>query len=195
MLVLGSRFNNTPVMGIQTGARLATTSRALIDPRNLTIVAYEVEGPLLIEHPSFLRTNEIREIGPIGMIIDDSDDIIGLEDVITLKKLYELNFELIGLTVIDENKRKLGKVQEYTLESGGFVIQQLHVKRGVLSGFNDTGLLIGRSQIVEITDTEVVVKATNKKERAAEPVMEATRNEYVNPFRRPNTQPETTEAR
>ncbi len=195
MLVLGSRFKNTPIMGIQTGAQLAQTSRALVDPRNLTIVAYEVEGPLLVEHPSFLRTNEIREIGPIGMIIDSNEEIIGLDDVISLKKLYDLEFELIGLNVVDENRHKLGKVQDYTLESHSFVIQQLHVKRGMLSGLNDTGLLIGRSQIVEITDTEVVVKATNKKERAAEPVMEASRHEYINPFRQPNTQPETIKAR
>lgn len=190
MLVLGSRFQHTPVMGLQTGTKLAITSKALVDPRNLTIVAFEVEGPLLTEHPSFLRINEIREISGVGMIIDSHDELIGLDDVIAIKKLHELQFNLIGLRVVDELKNKLGKVEDYTLDTQQFVVQQLHVKRGLFKGLTDTGLLIHRTQIIEITDDEIVVKATTKK--IARPVEQALRHEYVNPFRQSSPQPDTT---
>lgn len=187
MLVLGSRYNNTPVMSLQTGTRLAHTQKPIFDPSDLTIVAFQVDGPLLSEHPSFLRVNEIREIGSLGMIIDGNDELIGLEDVIKIKKLYDLQFPLIGMSVVDEHRHKLGKVEDYTVETKSFVIQQLHVKRGFLKGLTDTGLLIGRSQIVEINDTEIIVKTTAAKQFAG-PVMEAVRHDYVNPFRRPNPQ-------
>jgi len=187
MLVLGTRFNNTPIMSLQTGAALGHTKRAIIDPANLTIIAFEIDGPLLAEHPSFLRTNEIREVAQMGMIIDGTDELIGLDDVIKVRRIYDLNFELVGLPVIDEQRHKLGKVENYTLESQGFVIQQLHVKRGFLKGITDTGMLIGRSQIVEINDDAVIVKSTGQRATAT-PVTETARYEYVNPFRNPMPQ-------
>jgi len=192
MLVLGSRLNETPVMSLQTGTRLAVTGTPLIDPSNLKIMAFELDGPLLTETPSFLRVADIREVSGIGMIIDSSDELLGLDDVIKIKQLHELGFQLIGMNVIDEHNRKLGKVDNYTLETGSFVIQQLNVRHGIFRGLTDTGLLIHRTQITEINDKAIVVKSTAKK-LPASPVMEATRHEYVNPFR--HAQPEQSDRR
>jgi len=186
MLILGSRLLNTPIMSLQTGTRLATTEKPVIDPSNLRILAYEIQGPLLSEHPSFVRTNDIREYGRLGMIIDSNDELIGLNDVINIKKVHDLNFNLIGLHVIDEHKRKLGKVDDYTLDTGNFLIQQLNVRRGLLKGLTDTGFLVNRTQIIEINNTTIVIKAPTVKN--AEPVMQATRKEFVNPFRQPSPQ-------
>jgi uncharacterized protein YrrD len=192
MLVLGTRLKETPVMSLQTGTRLATTGTPLINPANLKIMAFELEGPLLTEKPSFLRVDDIRELSGVGMIIDSSDELLGLDDVIKIKELYELGFKLIGMNVIDEHKKKLGKVDNYTLETNSFVIEQLNVKHGILRGLTDTSLLIHRSQITEINDDAIIVKSTAKKIKA-EPIMEAVRHEYVNPFRRPAGQPESTD--
>ena len=188
MLILGSRLKDTPVMSLQTGTRLARIAAPVIDPANLKIVAYEVDGPLLAEHPSFLRTADIREMGGVGMIIDSNDELIGLHDVIKIKELHDLQFALVGMPVVDELKHKLGKVDDYTLESDSFVIQQLNVGHGILKGLTDTGKLIHRSQIVEINDDAIIVKTTAKK--TAEPVLQATRTEFVNPFRTPAPQTE-----
>jgi len=193
MLVLGTRLKETPVMSLQTGTRLATTGTPIINPANLKIFAFELEGPLLTEKPSFLRVADIRELSSIGMIIDSTDELLGLDDVIKIKELYELDFKLVGMNVIDEHRKKLGKVDNYTVETGSFVIEQLDVKHGILRGLTDTGLLIHRSQITEINDDAIVVKSTAKKIRA-EPIMETVRREYVNPFRQPAPQPEQTEA-
>jgi uncharacterized protein YrrD len=193
MLVLGTRLNNTPVMSLQTGTRLATTSTPLINPANLKVIAFELDGPLLTEQPSFLRTDDIREMGGIGMIIDSTDELLGLDDVIKIKELYDLQFSLIRMTVVDEHKRKLGKVDNYTVDTKSFVIQQLEVKRGILRGFSDTSLLIHRSQITEINDNVIIVKSTAKKIQA-EPTFKATRNDFVNPFRGPLSQPEQSDS-
>lgn len=192
MLILGSRLIHTPIMSLQTGGRLAHTSHPLIDPSNLRIIAYEIEGPLLSERPAFLRTDDIREYGRLGMIVNGNDEFIGLDDVIKIKEVHDLKFPLIGLQVIDEHKHKLGKIDDYTLDTTDFVIQQLNVRRGLLRGITDTGLLINRSQIIEINNTTVIVKAPSIK--SVEPVMQALRSDYVNPFRTPKSQqpkPET----
>ena len=185
MLVLGSQLIGVPIMGLQTGTKLAQTKSPIIDPANLKIVAYIVEGPLLSEKPSMLRTADIREQGDVGMIIDSSDEFIGADDVIKIKELYDLGFNLVGTSVIDETNHKLGKVEDYTLELTSFDVTQLNVKRGVFKGLTDTGLLIHRSQIVEINNENIIVRTTAEK---IEPVMQSERRTFINPFKSANPQ-------
>jgi uncharacterized protein YrrD len=181
MLIIGTRLLNTPVMSLQTGGRLAHTQKPIIDPSNLKIVAFEVEGQLLSERPALLRVADIREMGKVGMIVNSNDEFIGLHDVIKIEKLYELGFNLIGMAVIDDLKQRLGKVEDYTVDTDSYVIQQLTVKRGFFKGLTDTGLLISRTQIIEINDNEIIVRSPTQK--SVEPVMQASRSEFVNPFR------------
>lgn len=185
MLIPFDRLLKTPVMSLQTGAELATISRILIDPRDLTIVAYELEGPVLDERPSFLRPVDVRELSNLGLIVDSSDEFVGLEDVIRIKQVHGYDFELIGLDVIDDKKKKLGKVQGFNVDSASFSVQQLVVRRPLLKSFGETDLLIHRTQVIEVRESYVKVKST----ATHEPIREAVR-EYANPFRAGNVQPE-----
>lgn len=173
-------------MSLQTGSRLAVTKRPIIDPGNLKIVAYEVEGPLLTEKPSLIRMADVRELSRIGMIIDSNDEFIGVDDVIAIQKLYKLNFNLVGMSVIDESGRKLGKVDNYSLDASSFVIQQLNVSPNIIKSIVHTALLIHRSQIVEINDHQIIVRSTAKK---LEPIPQKNDLSYINPFR--STSPQT----
>jgi sporulation protein YlmC with PRC-barrel domain len=169
-------------MGLQTGGELARTSRAVIDPATLQIVAYELTGPLLDVHPSLLRIADVREFSDIGLIVDSSDEFVSPDDVIKLGQVYALQFTLEGMHVVDEKRRKLGKVTDYTIETGSFLVEQLNVKRPLLKSFGDTELLVHRTQITEINDTTIVVHSQAK---SVAPVMQTVRDTaYVNPFRK-----------
>jgi uncharacterized protein YrrD len=185
MLLHGSRLIGIPVMSLQTGTSLATTTKPVIDPSNLKIVAYELQGPMLSDNPSFIRIADVRELSDIGMIVDSSDEFIGIDDVISLQEIYNLHFELIGLSVVDEAHHKLGRVNSYNIDSGSFSIQQLNVKRGMIKSLADTELLIHRSQIIEINDTSVIVRTTAKKLSAVDTTKQIA---YLNPFRTTNPQ-------
>lgn len=180
MLLLGSKLIGTPIMSLQTGTKLATAKLPIIDPANLKIIAYEVDGPLLSEHPSFIRIADVRELSAIGMIIDSSDELIGLDDVITIKKLCELNFKMIGISVIDDSKHKLGKVIDFSVDTGSFIIQQLRVKQKILKSLTETELLIHRTQIVEINNTSIIVRSAKNKIKE---VIKTEKMAYINPFR------------
>ena len=185
MLILGSRLIGIPIMSLQTGTKLAVTKLPIIDPSNLRVVAYEVDGTMLSEHPSFIRIADVRELSGVGMIIDSNDEFVGAKDVISIQKLYELGFNPIGMRVIDELKHNLGKVKDYSLETNSFVIQQLNVKPGIIKSLADTELLIHRSQIVEINNQSIIVKATVKK---LAPIKNIDKLTYLNPFRSPSPQ-------
>jgi len=184
MLLIGNRLINMPIMGLQTGTQLAVTKTPVIDPGNLKIIAYEVDGPLLSERPSFIRIADVREISNVGMIIDSNDEFVGLEDVIKIKEIYDLGFMLVDLSVVDESKNKLGKVESYNIDSDSFIIQQLNLKPGLIKSLSEAGLLIHRSQIVEINNQHIIVKSAAKK---LAPMVKSGQMTYMNPFRSTST--------
>ena len=102
MLIFGEKLIDAPVLSLQTGTELARTEKAIIDPSNLHIVGYKLSGRLLSNpNNSYIRTNEIREYAPLGLIVNSNDDILTEDDIITQKQIYELGFNPVGLKVID----------------------------------------------------------------------------------------------
>jgi len=181
MMLLGSTLTKAPVMGLQTGGEIAQTKTAIVDPATLAVVAYVVEGPLLEDGVWLLRIADVRELSDLGFIVDSTDEFIHPEDVLKINEIYKLNFPLLEMSVIDERRTKLGKVIDFTLETGSFMVQQLTVRRPLLKSFNDTELLIHRSQIIEINDNAIVVHSEAK---APEPELHEVVGSYVNPFRK-----------
>lgn len=182
MLLVGSRLLNLPVMGLQTGGELARTIQPVIDPASLSIIAYTVTSELIqADGPAFLRIADTRELSDIGFIIDSVDELVIHGDVFHLDDIYSLQFHLVGMKVVDESRRKLGKIYDFTIDVGDFSIQQLSVKRPVLHRLNDPELLIHRSQIIEITGEAIVV---HSKAEVPEHTRVSAPGSYVNPFRK-----------
>lgn len=191
MLVLGERLQHVPVMSLQVGGKIAETATPVIDPRTLSILAYEVDGPLLNKRPSFIRIADIRELGELGLIVDSSDELIGEDDVLKIKEVRDFHFELIGIHVVDTNGKKLGRVIDYTVDTDSFVIQQLSVRAGLFGSLSSTGHMIHRSQITEISETTITVRGTDKKLPSLETTGTIHRT-YSNPFRQSGEpQPDT----
>lgn len=183
MLVFGQRLIDMPVMSLQVASKIAQTSRAIIDPRNFSILAYEVDGPLLNSKPSYLRVADVREMGGIGMIIDSADELVGPDDVIKLKEVLGFEFELNGKAVKDERGRKLGTVRNYTIDTDSFMIEQIAVRGGVFSSLASTEKMIHRSQITEVNDTTIIVKSAEVKLNNLKTEGDIHRT-YNNPFRK-----------
>lgn len=191
MLITGERLLNAPVLGLQTGGELARIRKAVIDPATLEILAFELEGPQLDTEPSLLRIADVREFSDIGLIVDSSDEFVSPDDIIKLGEIYRLHFTLVGMPVIDERKRKLGKVNGYTVDTASFLVHQFSVKRPFLKSLNDTELLIHRTQITEINNEAIIV---HSEADIPEPLMESVRTSYVNPFRKKPTTEQPTSA-
>ncbi len=189
MLLPSHRILHIPVMSLQTGGQLARTKSALIDPRNLSVVAFELEGGSLDHTPSYLRIDDIRELSNIGIIVDSSDEFVAPSDVIRLQEVYDFQFVLIDKQVRDEKNHKLGRVIDYSVEPASFLVKQLIVKRPLLKSLSDTELLIDRTQIIEVTNSTITIAHD---EREPTPVRRASKA-FSNPFRGQNAQPESIE--
>ena len=187
MLILGSQLNQTPVMSLQIGTQLAVTGDPLINPANLQILAYKLEDSASdAKKTELIRIADIRELSKLGFIIDSIDEFIQPTDVIKINEIYNLNFSLVGMKVIDQKNSKIGTVIDFTLDLDTFMIQQLVIKRPILKSFNDPELTIHRSQITAIDDYKITIKAEAEPmpiTKVEEVVPEAFTPNYVNPFR------------
>lgn len=190
MLIFGEKLLDIPVLSLQTGTELARTDQAIINPADLQIIAYSLTGKLLVDktQTSFVRTKEIREYSQLGVIIDSTDEIIVEEDIISQKDVYSLGFDPVGMSVLDENNNRIGKVSGYTISTPTFTILQLRVAKTGFARLTSTDVLIHRSQILEINNTSIVVKATTTKLKDVTPLINT--EPIINPFRtrKPTTQ-------
>lgn len=183
-------MHSKPVLSLQTGRKVTFTSTPIIDPRDLTIAAYWCSGNSTNKKRKLLSTKDIREYSSVGFIIDSEDELLDKEDVIALRKLIDINFNLIGIDVYDDDGKKIGKVEDYSIESKTFVIEQLRVRLPLIRSFNSTSYLIGRSQVLEITDKKIIVKSTKSKSTES---MGLDSRGFVNPFATTNPQTEISE--
>lgn len=186
MLLLRDKILSLPIVSLQTGQPLANLAQPIIDPRRLIIMAFYCEGLGLDIKPAVLHTSDIREVSSIGLIVDSSDDIMSPTDLVRLQEVLKFNFSLEDKQVVDEKGRRLGKVINYSIDTDSFYIIKLHVKPGFLQALQTSELLIDRAQIVEITDSQIIVRAPTS--RAVE---HAVKRLVDNPFRQAHPQTDT----
>lgn len=188
MLLPINQLIDLPVMSLQTGTELARTVDVILDPRSMKVAAFYVDGPLLEAHPSVLHPEDIRELSDIGFIVDESDRLMSMEGLVRLQAIIDLRFDLNGMKVIDEQKRKLGKVTDYIVEPDGFTIQQLCTQAPLLHSFSTATRTIRRTQIVTVRKDVIVVKSGAIKDEATKAPLQAAQS-FTNPFR--GSQPES----
>lgn len=163
MLLSTKELINIPVMSLQTGTEIATTVNPIIDVSTLHILAYELEGSQLTETPAFLRVEDIRELSDIGFIVDSSDTLTVLDDIVIDLDSYTHPLHLEGIKVVDDNGVKLGKLETAIMNTSTFAIEQIHIKQPLFKNFSDTNLLINRSQIIDVTHAQIVVRSPSIK--------------------------------
>lgn len=186
MLVLRDRLLHTPLLSLQTGAAVGSTASAIIDPKNLQIVAFYCEGETIDFSPAVIHTVDIREFSDIGMIINSASDIMPPDDLVRLQEIIDRNFTLEGTPVIDEHQHKMGKVIGYTVDLDNYYIAKLHVRPPFLQSLSVSEFLIDRGQVVDVTAKAIIVRATTKK------VTNDVSARLQNPFQQP--QPGTAKA-
>lgn len=195
MLITIERMLNQPVMSLQTGQPLAKIDTPIINPNNLKIVAFYVSGPMVDFNPAVLFAEDIREFGDMGVIVDSSDNIMSPEGMIRLNEVIGYRFQLPGILVVDENKRKLGKVESYVINPDDLQIQQLYIKPTLAKSLSVAHLTVSCDQIIEVDTDKIVVKTPTVKEGAASKVVQITENTipFENPFRKPKPASENIE--
>ena len=143
-------------MSLRTGQQVATTTKVIINPNNLKIEGFYCADRF--KHKELiLLYQDIREVIPQGIVINDHDVLAEPEDLVRLKDILQLDFQLLGKQVVTLSKQRLGKVTDFATEIETMYIQKIYVSQGLLKGLTHGNLGIDRNQINEITDKKIIV--------------------------------------
>jgi uncharacterized protein YrrD len=178
ILRLLDQFDNLPVRSLRTGHLVAHLQTPIIDPKNLRIVAWTCQADWSAA-PLLLRSEDIRGTTDQAVIVDSEEELVEPDDLVRLKPVLELNFQLLGKPVVTDQKRKVGKVSNFVVEDESWFIQKLYVGQSILKNLGASGRVISRQQIVEITPHRIVVRDVDVKSAASELA------KIVNPVVRP----------
>lgn len=156
MLKLSNTLIGRPVLSLRTGRIVATVTGAIINPDSLKIEGYYCTDTF-DRSELVLLYSDIRDIVSQGFVINDHDVLAEPNDLVRLKKLIKLGFNVKGKRVVTVTHQYLGKVTDYAVEIETMYVQKLYVTQGFIKGLTGGNLGIDRSQINEITDTKIIV--------------------------------------
>jgi len=163
MYALASKLIPLPVLSLQTGATVATVKGLVLDPATLEVVAFScvVAGHAGPEIALMLR--DVRELALDCVIVDSEDELTELDDIVRLKALRNENFTLIRKPVVSDMGRRLGNVEDYTINIQTNKVQKLYVKQSIIRSFFGSSLIIDRTQIVDVSPKQIVVREATLK--------------------------------
>ncbi len=156
MLQLSGMIINRPVLSLRTGTQVATALSPIVNPANLKIEGFFCHDSLS-RQTLILVAQDVRDLLPQGIVINDHDVLTEPSELVRLSEIININFQLLGKTVVTNSRSKLGKISDYAVETTSMYIQKLYVSQSVFKSLSGGNLGIDRSQIVEITDKQVVV--------------------------------------
>lgn len=167
MLQLSKTILDRAVLSLRTGTPVASIEAAIINPNNLKIEGFYCKDSLDKKKQLILLVQDIRDILPQGYVINDHSVLSEPEELVRLKSVLEFNFELIGKLVVTTDKQRVGKVNDYAVDTQSMYIQKLYAGQPLLKNFTGGSLSIDRSQINEVTPKRIIINELLKKTPAA----------------------------
>ena len=156
MLQLSGQILGKPVLSLRTGGPVAWAVTPIFNPNKLSIEGFYVRDTV-DKRELVLLCQDIREMSRQGLIINDHDVLAQPNELVRLKEVLDLNFELMDKRVETTGKHKVGKVSDYAVETTSMVVQKLYASRSFWKNLTGGALSIDRSQIVEVTNRRIVI--------------------------------------
>ena len=156
MLQLSNTLLNRPIMSLRTGTQVATVTTPIINPNNLKIEGFYCIDRFTNEQLVLLY-QDIRDLIPQGFVINDHDVLSQPNELVRLKKILNLNFELVGKPIQTISGKKVGKVADYATEVSTMYVQKIYAAQSIFKSLTGGSLSIDRSQINEITNKRIVI--------------------------------------
>ena len=144
-----------------------------------------------LRSPAILHTDDIREAGELGFIIDDSTKLMSLDGLVRLQQILDFHFDVMSCTIHLKSGKKLGRVHDFTYDPASYTVQQIYIQESLLRRLTTTSNIINRSQIISITNQRIIVETPTLAD--AIPEQSESAPAFVNPFRQPQPQPDQTD--
>jgi len=149
----------TEVINAQNGKRLARVQDLLIDPENGKVIAVIVN----LKKNLIISVMDIAKWGK-NIQINDPHSIIDGFEILKVKKIQEEEIKIIKSSVKTEEKKYIGTVHNYYIESDIGNLSKILTRKKFLF-FHYDERIIDYREIVEIKKGEIIIKADAKVEK------------------------------
>lgn len=156
MYSLESNLIGQPVMSLQTGQIVAWIGPPVLDIATLEVIAFTCRLPHGHE-PLLVMASDVRQYASDCVIIDDEDELTNPEDIVRLNSEHR-RYSPLGTQVIADTGRRLGIVEDYSINLDTSRVQHLHVRQPLWRGLFNSNLIIDRTQIIDITPERITVR-------------------------------------
>lgn len=168
MLINYSVIKNMPIGSVRSSGRIGVVTDLVINPNNLHIDAFKCR--IARGKEQLLSPIDIRDLSPMGIVINDHENLLDIEDSVRLEPILKINFDLINKTAL-EGKKRIGKVEGFAINSDNLFIQKIYIRPGLIARVNNDQLTYDRSMVKEVTDSKVIFNSSNTvKDRVANSV-------------------------
>lgn len=157
MLSLSAALVTKPIMSLQTGAPVGMTNGVIINPNNLKIEGFYCQDRFE-KQQKILLSQEVRDVLPQGIVVNDHHALTDPDELVRLKNILDLQFELMGKPVYTVSKDKIGKIVDFAADTETLYIQKLYVGRSLLKSLSTGQLSVDRTKIIEITSKKIVIQ-------------------------------------
>ena len=157
MYALANSLKDLPIVSLQTGETVAQLAAPLIDSDRLEILAYRCYN-LQHDLTLILMSPVSRDLAPDCFIIDSEEELTGTDEVVRLQPILTANFTPLEKPVVTDMGRRLGTVENYTINMDTSRLQKLYVKQSILKSWRGASLIIDREQILDVTPKQFVVR-------------------------------------
>ena len=161
MLQLSASLINRPVVSLRTSGEIATIVSVIINPNNLKIEGFYCNDKFS-RKTLVLLAQDIRDNIKQGVIVNDHEVLTEPEELVRLKSVLDLQFDLMGKSVETVSKHKVGKINDFAVDDQTLFIQKLYAGPSVIKSLTSGQLSIDRNQIVEITNRRIVIQDLEK---------------------------------
>jgi len=168
MLQLSANLLNKSVLSLRTGTAIATVTGAIFNPNNLKIEGFYCQDRFSRQE-LILLYQDIRDMLGQGYVVNDHEALTEPAELVRLKDVLDLHYELIGKPVETIAKQKVGKVSDFATEMETMYVQKIYVAQSIIKSFTGGSLSIDRTQINEITPRRVIINELIKGSPAPAP--------------------------
>ncbi|MDA1060179.1 MAG: PRC-barrel domain-containing protein [bacterium] len=153
---LYSKIIGTPVYD-DSVRPLTTVKDLIIDTETGKLLAFVVNQSknLVIVPIDVVSWTEVIKINNIDSIIDGND-------VIRISEVQKRGINLIHNKVETKNGEKLGKVNDFSVDTDILMLQKLYVSKGILGLVRYESRIISAKDIIEILPDKIVIKDNTK---------------------------------
>ncbi len=148
---------NRPILSLRTGGVVGTTLRPIINPNNLKIEGFYCSDAEDRKRTPVLLYQDIRDLIIQGIVVNDHDVLADAGELVRLRSILNINFELLGKKVVTTSKQKIGKVIDFATEVETMYVQKIYISQPLLKNLAGGNLIVDRNQIAEITDKYIVI--------------------------------------